>query len=226
MNFEPSPPGARPVLILPVGDFGWAAAKHLKRLLPQAAVLDGDVQGCLNTLLINTSATAVFTSWRPLPAVSDAIDARAYRTQTTSISLVLQEHEMVMGPVIIPGASSCWRCWDGRVFQADPQAKIKAQKRSFYADNPASGPHGYLPSLALLGAAQLAKALENANADENYAGLALRTDLFTRQITMEKAIGLDNCDRCGLQRPPSTRSYAGLQAALQRLWSQSSWELQ
>ena len=219
MSLEKSLLAVRPILILPIGEFGRAAANQLKRLLPEAKLLEGEIRSCLETLVNDDQAIAVLVSWRPMPAISDLIDARAYRTGTASCSLMLKDHEMVMGPLIIPGFTSCWRCWVTRTFQADPHAKMEAAKRSFYAENPERGPRGYLPSLALLGAAQLAKALDSLQADAQQANVAVRTDLFTLQITLERAIGLDNCNRCGLRRPLDSRGYAGLQTSL---WPEGS----
>ena len=215
MKLELSRTRAHSILALGLGEFGLSAVQHLKQLLPQVTVVH-DCQTFLDLIATEGVYISVLAAWRAMPAFSDAMDACAHNTGTISCALTLQDSEMVMGPLVLPGATACWRCWATRASQADSLAKIQAQKRAFYAEHPEIGPCGYLPSLVLHGIAQLVSALESLP-NLKCGGVALRTNLFTRQVVEERATGLDNCNRCGLQRPLATRSYARLQSALQTM---------
>lgn len=212
-----SQPDVSPLLVLPVGDFGWAAALEIRRLLPHAEILDQELDASVKLLMSDPQATAVLTAWRPTPAILELLDARAYRTQSMLTSLTIDDGEMAMGPLIRPGFSYCGRCWTRRVLQADQLAGVRTQKRLYYSEHSLQGPRGYLPSLALFGAAQIAKSLEEAWAGKESRGV-LRMDMYTRQLTTESYLGIDNCDRCGMQRPLDTRSYLELQASLEKYW--------
>jgi bacteriocin biosynthesis cyclodehydratase domain-containing protein len=211
----------QPILVVPVGEFGHAIATQMKTLLADVTVLAGAALGGGDALLRDTSSIAVLATWRPVPALSNLLDARSFRTGAPFISLTLQDSTMLLGPIVVPGSGACWRCWASRELQSSPSSKVMQQRTSYYADQPNEGPQGYLPSLALFGGAQLARALEAIQRLDAPAGEVVKTDLYTRQISTGRAVGFDNCDRCGLHRSLASRSYADLQAGLMSIWQQS-----
>jgi hypothetical protein len=209
---------SRVVTVLPVGDFGFTVARHVRERTPNVNVLEAPLHESIELLLHDPSAIAILIAWRPTVAVAEALDRRSHATGTPFLSLTLNDTAMLMGPIVIPGMSSCWRCWASREMQADVFPGISQCKLDYYAAHPSEGPSGYLHSLALLGAAQLCSALENINTSAATPGEVIRTDLFARRIEPSRAIGFDNCDRCGLKRPIKSRSLGDLRHALRALW--------
>jgi bacteriocin biosynthesis cyclodehydratase domain-containing protein len=212
-------PHLPPVLALPFGDFGHAAATRLSEMLPSVQVLPGATQGGTEALLRNRSAIAVLVTWRPIPAISELLDARSFSTCTPFLSLALQDDYMVVGPIVVPGRGSCWRCWAARTLQCSPLRIAMQQRTAYYADHPLEGPKGYLPSLAHLGACHLVKALQALQFASAPAGIVLRISLSSLHTTQSLSVGLDDCSRCGLHRSLQTRSYRELKLGLESLWT-------
>ena len=211
------------LIVLAFGDFGQAAAQFLQQLEPVTVLSPSPGMKTLPAELDDPAVAAALSSWRPMPDLANQLDARSFATKTPFLSLTTMDQTMCMGPTVVPGTSACWRCW----WRRDPlgDAGMHAvQRRSFYADHPASGPRGYLPSLARLGAAQLAQAWAMVKASGGNEGEVIRTKLFGRHITVSRSIGFDGCDRCGLHRDSRTRSYQDLQSSLESLWTIDSQE--
>jgi hypothetical protein len=220
MSSATAPQKENHVLVLPVGDFGHAAAGHLKELMPSVDILAEATDSSAEALSKNPSAIVVLIAWRPVPMLSDLLDARSHSTGSTFVSLTIQDCTMLLGPIVMPGQGICWRCWNYRELESSVSPNVIQQRTTYYADHPTEGPRGYLPSFARLGAAQLMRSLISLESTVHSAGQVVRTNLYSRQITIGRAIGLDNCDRCGLHRPLPSRSYADLRTGLMSLWSQ------
>ncbi len=206
----------RPITVVPVGDFGLTVAKYLQGGTLDIDVLVAPLGQCHEVLIQDPSAIAVLISWRPTIAIADALDERSHATGAPFLSLTLNDTAMFMGPIVLPGISCCWRCWASRGIQADLLGEYQS-KSDYYAAHPADGPRGYLHSLALLGAAQLCRALDSIHTSVATPGEVIRTDLFARKINRTNSLGFDNCNRCGLHRPIKSRSFVDLRRALRTL---------
>jgi bacteriocin biosynthesis cyclodehydratase domain-containing protein len=211
----------QPVIIIPFGDFGLVAADALAALLPTVSILHGEAESALSIINKDNSAIAVLTSSCALPAISDGLDLRSHRCGTPFLSLTLRNDHMLLGPTIIPGRGSCWRCWIAREHQVDTSPLINQRRAEHYSKNPSVAPKGFLASLAFLGAAQLAQLLDDIQspASAKCAGAVTHFDLFGRTIVSGRCIGLDNCNRCGMKRPPLSRSHAEMSLALEQIWA-------
>ncbi len=214
----PVSPLPETLLVLAVGEFGEAVARALQRLVSVTVILHAVTERRLPVLLEDPTLAVVLTAGSLLPELADQLDARSFATNTSFLSLLMVNQTLLFGPVIRPGLSACWRCWAARDMQADA-APYASQRRRFYADHPAQTPRGFLPSLARFGAAQLAEASASLKTSGDNAGLVVRTDLFGRRIVVSRAVGLDDCSRCGLRRDLASRSYEGLRCSLASLWS-------
>jgi bacteriocin biosynthesis cyclodehydratase domain-containing protein len=206
------------VSLISVGDFGKSVASHLNSFFPQLG------EASDNNIPDRDSEPApdlcILVSWRPVPALCDSLDCFAFTRRRPFIPLIVDSSVLCLGPVIVPGLSGCWRCWEQRMLQHSKASSHRAVLQRSYDSQPEAGPAGYLESFALLGAARIAELLGSRDAIENAAGQIWRMDLFSTEISMGQLIGVDNCDRCGLGRNLRDRTYAELRENLSFLWEE------
>lgn len=216
-------PATRPIVVLPIGDFGIAAAAYLKELRPSIDIRqECSLSDCLTLASCNPEAIVVCISWRFQPVLFDQLDARSYRTGSPFLTLTLEDSNIVLGPIVVPGEGCCWRCWASRRLQASASPAAEIQRVKYYSDHPSEAPRGYLPSLARLGTAQLARTLNALEDGSAHPGDVISINIQSRQISRGRALGIDNCDRCGLRRNLDARSYHELRLELAFLWNKPS----
>jgi bacteriocin biosynthesis cyclodehydratase domain-containing protein len=136
------------------------------------------------------------------------------------VPLIADSPVLRLGPIIIPGTSGCWECWQLRSRQHATSPKEQSALWKFYDVNPQSGPGGYLEPFAMLGAAQIARAIHSCSSPQRAAGHIWQIDLFTRDVSTSRMVAVNDCPRCGMKRPVETRTYLEAQRQLAFLWTQ------
>jgi bacteriocin biosynthesis cyclodehydratase domain-containing protein len=198
-----------PVLILPVGPFGDAVARHLARLRPDT--LRGHAEEVGRPHAPSRRVTVV-AAWRPVVALCGALDRDSRRLNRPFVPLVIEGATLSIGPVVRPGAAGCWHCWMRRRDQHYPFAAARAAVAAFYDRDPDAGPRGYFEAAALLGATQLSRTIDRIDRGECAGGDLWQMNVLTRDVTTSTVIGADACPSCGLGRPLHDRTYRELRA--------------
>jgi bacteriocin biosynthesis cyclodehydratase domain-containing protein len=205
----------QPVLILPVGPFGDAVARHLERL--RADTVRGNVKEVGQPNIPSWRITVV-AAWRLVVALCGTLDRDSRRLDRPFVPLVIEGATLSIGPVVRPGVAGCWHCWMRRRDQHDPFAEARAAVTAFYDRCPDAGPRGYLEAAALLGAAQLSRTIDRIDQDECAGGDLWQMNVLTREVTTSTVIGVDACLYCGLGRPLNDRTCRELQARFAGRW--------
>jgi bacteriocin biosynthesis cyclodehydratase domain-containing protein len=202
------------VRIVTAGTFGKAVARSL-------AALGGNVQEQESPGTEIPAPDAwpaadiyIAAAWRPVSRLCQSLSEHAFQTRTPFIPLIVDSSILRVGPVIVPGKSGCWRCWQLRSQQHAALPREQAELLRFYENNPHAGPGGYLEPFAAMGAARIASVIQSQSHLQELAGHIWQIHLFTKEVSTSFLIGIDGCAWCGLGRPFESRTYAGIQEEL------------
>ncbi len=200
--------------VVSVGPFGRAAARQLKTFCPNIVEMEWSENCRIDQESWPESDVQVITSWRMVPSLCRYLDEISHKRTRPLIPLVVEFPTLCLGPIIIPGESGCWHCWEQRVQQHTKFRPERSALVQFYEENLDVGPNGYLEPFALIAAAQIANIIRSNKTLQQVAGHSWQLDLFTREVSTGFLVGVDGCPRCGLNRPLSTRTYAEMSTAL------------
>jgi bacteriocin biosynthesis cyclodehydratase domain-containing protein len=204
-----------------VGKFGEAVQQHLLRyrhdLLCTTASGDGS---SLRLDGLPPAKVLALASWRPDPRLCVSLDRIAHETGTPFVPLTIELNKIRIGPVVVPGHGCCWTCWERRVQQNFPWQVARHALHEFYETHPERGPEGYLETIAAMAAARMAHVIAEVENHRANPGLVWQFDFITRQMDTYTAVGIHDCPRCGLHRPPQTRSVDLISRELEWLWKQ------
>lgn len=204
-----------------VGKFGEAVQRHLLRYRDDlfCTFTSSDSSSSLIDRLKPAKVLAL-AAWRPDPRLCALLDRFAHDTGSPFIPLTIELNKIRVGPLVVPGRGCCWTCWEHRAQRNFPWQAARHALLEFYQTHPESGPEGYLETIAAMAAARMAQVIAEIDSGRARPGLIWQIDLITRQMETYKAIGIHDCPRCGLHRPPQTRSVDMMSLELEWLWKQ------
>ena len=205
-----------PVHVVSVGPLGRAIARHLRSLRADTVETSGEAGVPPDP---PAARLTVVASWRPAPALCEWWDAHSHERGRPFIPVVADSAILSVGPVIVPGASACWRCWIRRTRQHAPGLSRKVALWRHYAEQTDAGPQGYLEPFALAAAARVSQMVDALERGEAVAGQVWQVHMISRRITLGTVVGVHGCPRCGLGREAAARSHADMREALASLWS-------
>lgn len=148
----PAPHTARAdgtVAVLGIGDFG----EHVAALLGRTTRRPVRVADCLESAVRNDPAAVVLVMWRPCPGICEQADALAFGQRRPWLPVVMDHPHVRVGPLVVPGTSACFACFQARYAQHDTQRDITAALHAAYDRDPGFGPRGYLDHHARLASA-------------------------------------------------------------------------
>lgn len=212
----------KPVHLLSVGAFGHAVGDYLKTFRS-----DIEVTSVRNNVIPlpetwPDSRVNVVAAWRAVPTLCELLDQLSHKWLRPFVPLILDSPVLRLGPIVSPGNGCCWNCWIRRRRQHATWPDEQLALTEHYAAHAESGPRGYLEPFAMMGAARIAHAIDALDALDSSAPIAghvWQIDLVTRKVTCSTVVGIHDCARCGLHRLAATRSFAEMQHALARLWT-------
>ncbi|MBV9257956.1 MAG: TOMM precursor leader peptide-binding protein [Ktedonobacteraceae bacterium] len=219
---EPIHALSRPVHIISVGAFGNAVAAALKELLPDVLQTGVDAQNQAYPASWPIARVNILASWRPVPALQQLIDGISFAWKRPSITVVLNAPYLLIGPVVVPGISACYNCYERRFLQHSARQEVYRSLQAHYDQYPESGPQGYLPSLVHIAALRLAQNILQLDEDASkIAGQIWHMNTLTRYTFTARVVGVHACPRCGLRRDEATRSYLDMQKELADIFYQT-----
>jgi len=200
------------IAVVALGPFGHAVARLLASMRP--GVAEAEPGG--DPAAINAGAGAIIlASWRPAPQLFDALDDECHKREKPLLPVLIDGTILRVGPLVIPGAGPCFRCWTQRLAQHASGSDPRLAVESFYgACEDATGPRGYLEAYAAVGAARACQILGNVQAGTAEAGGVWQMEMLSRRTTASVAAGIHGCSRCGLDRPEAERAFAAIRAAV------------
>lgn len=215
---EKEQPTVEGLHVFSMGAFGKAVAYYLKTL--RAEVVERVITTAGTTFfdLSPQTSTSIIAAGQPIPELCKLLEDRSFEYGRAFIPLVLDSANLIIGPVVIPGAGACWSCWNRRSIQHASHPDERLALLQHYSNGMNTGPVGYLESYALLGAARIAQILNSFDSPSGIAGYVWQIHVITREIVTSKVTGIHDCPRCGLGRRAPTRTFAELQHELAYLW--------
>jgi bacteriocin biosynthesis cyclodehydratase domain-containing protein len=132
--------------------------------------------------------------WRLCEAECDELDEICARQRIPWSAAYLQGEMLFCGPVVVPGAGPCFRCFRRRYLTHNPAADRERALLRAYGRDPRLGPEGFVPPVAWLAAAALMEDRQRLGAQ---AGRVRRIDLCTGGTLVDASvIGVHGCRRC------------------------------
>ncbi|MFE7295112.1 TOMM precursor leader peptide-binding protein [Streptomyces sp. NPDC057579] len=186
------------VHVLALGDFGAAVAERLLR------EHDGIEVTSDRDSLQQFSAGwpqadfRVLISWREPPHLADVLDARSAAWRIPWLPIVAEHPRLRIGPLVVPGAGACYRCFRKRRYQHERDSATTAALHAHYDAEPSAGPEGFLPQHVSLAAASALDLLHRFEDDggRRDAGMVRHWHLLEQLITSARVVGVHGCDRC------------------------------
>lgn len=175
-----------------VDEFGRYAAGHAQACRPEGdvAILDAvPADGGFRLLAL--------LAGRPVPGVADSLDAFAFRSGSAFLTIWPNDGRLQVGPVVVPGAGPCYRCFTARERQHAPGRDAMDAIHEHQASTLPPASLGLLPPLARLAASEVLRL------DATPGGLAVRAGhvwVFSVPPTTAvhgTVIAVDGCSRCG-----------------------------
>jgi bacteriocin biosynthesis cyclodehydratase domain-containing protein len=206
--------------LITVGTFGKTVARHLRTLIEFRETTVA--AGAMRDQVWSMADINVVVAWRPMPRLCAVLDDLSFERRTGFLPLILDGTAMIVGPFVVPGAGSCWHCWNIRCQQHAAWPNEREALLDYYASHPAEGPNGYLEPFAMMGAARINEAVTLLQREQAIPGEIWQIDMLSLDITQTVAVGVHDCPRCGLRRPSATRNFSMLQKRLAYLWPETS----
>jgi bacteriocin biosynthesis cyclodehydratase domain-containing protein len=202
--------------LLTVGPFGEAVARHLRTLAEfrETTVTDDAIRNQVWSM----ASINVVAAWRPVPTLCAVLDDLSFQRGTPFLPLILDGKVMTVGPFVVPGAGSCWHCWQLRSKQHSVWRDEREALLDYYASHPEEGPNGYLEPFAMMGATRIHAGVTLFEQGQGIPGEIWQIDMLSLNIAQRVAVGVNDCRRCGLHRPSATRGFSELQDRLAYLW--------
>lgn len=190
------------------GDFGRSVAARLKTHRPCWRVLGSVDQLNGPSSWWWDSGLLVLALWREYPALAVAVDDAAYTRRAAWVPVVLEHPYVRVGPLVIPGETSCYQCFRSRTAQHDPSAGLTDVLHSAYDANPALGPVGFTPSHVSMAAGLLLTLLEGPHVSRPGipTSLVIRSHVVEQAFVAGHVVGVHSCIRCGIEQGAPKRS--------------------
>lgn len=182
-----------PPLLLTEGRFGDAVAEVVRLSIDGLVVHRlTDVSDSIADLVQGAPYVAVAT-WRLYDRPCEALDEACRRAGVRWSGCFLLQHDLWIGPLVVPGHPPCWRCFRDRYLTHHPAPERELALVEEYERNRDLGPAGFVPAMAWMAGSALVR---DMRAPESDAGQLACIDLCTGALTDTRVIGVHACPRC------------------------------
>lgn len=207
-----------PVHLLSVGRFGEGVGWYLKQIRRDVVETALTADKMPMPQMWPASRIHLLASWRPVPAICELLSDLSYEWRRPFVPIMLDSTAMRLGPVILPGNGSCWRCWVQRSRQHARWPEEQSVLLEHYGAHAEAGPQGYLEAFAMMAAVRLSQTIDELDSGIAIGGYIWKIDMMTREIITSTVVAIHDCPYCGLHRPPLTRSFAEIEPEIGYLW--------
>lgn len=201
------------VHVLAVGGFGAAVADRLRRERHDLEISTDRAGSPELSASWPDADLRILASWRETPRLAELLDARSADWGTPWFPVLAEHPRLRVGPVVVPGAGACYRCFRKRRAQHERDAAHVATLHAHYDASPESGPDGFLPHHVDMAAGMALDVLRRFDAGEGklFAGTVRHWHLLEQHLSGGRVVGVHACDRC--RRPlavPADSTWAEL----------------
>jgi bacteriocin biosynthesis cyclodehydratase domain-containing protein len=207
-----------PVHLVSVGGFGSAVARHLAPLGAPFAQVTADRAISLTPETWPGSRANVLVASRPALNIARLLESVSYERNQPFVPVVMDGTALLLGPVVIPGAGSCWTCWMRRLRQHSDTVAERVTLWQHYSDHIECGPSGYLEPFAAMIATRISQIMDSLDNRSARGGQIWHMDMMSLKFGTSVVVGVHDCPRCGLHRPVQTRTYDEMSRCLAQLW--------
>ncbi len=125
------------------------------------------------------------------PALRDTVDTVAFDRGVPCVGVELLPTRLVCGPMVVPGRTACYHCFERRLEQHSGGASsLPASTRDL--------PEGFAPHHAVIAAGLVRAALAETSGPVRSLGATVRTfDLVTGAVRASSTVAVNRCRRCG-----------------------------
>ncbi|MFE3555513.1 TOMM precursor leader peptide-binding protein [Streptomyces sp. NPDC059193] len=201
------------VHVLAVGAFGEAVADRLRRERDDLEI-STDRAGSLELSSSWPEADLrVLASWRETPRLAEVLDARSADWGTPWFPVLAEHPRLRVGPLVVPGAGACYRCFRKRRAQHERDAGHVETLHARYDASPGSGPGGFLPHHVDMAAGMALDVLRrfDAGEGERFAGTVRHWHLLEQHLSGGRVVAVHACARCRRPRAvPAESTWADL----------------
>jgi bacteriocin biosynthesis cyclodehydratase domain-containing protein len=138
---------------------------------------------------------------RPSRTLCELADLAAYEHAVPWLPVILEHPFLRIGPLVVPPAGPCFRCYRARRLQHDTEREFSVAFEAAYDSGDSSGPIGYLPHHARLAAAATLRLLDQGCATSARAlpgtGQVLAYDVVSGLLSVNRVVSCHDCTHAG-----------------------------
>ncbi|MFF7449634.1 MULTISPECIES: TOMM precursor leader peptide-binding protein [unclassified Streptomyces] len=181
------------VALFSVGDFGHRVNDVVASALPASHNVPTSE---LDEAFAGRPDIVVAALWRADHAVCERADRLAHDTGVAWLPVVQDHAVLRVGPLVLPGAGPCFRCFDRRKQQHDAHGNSSSVVRAAYERDPKLGPAGHLPFHV-----RVAGGLAVDQLQRPAAGHVVTVRLPDLSLSRDRVVSEHACRRCR-ETPP------------------------
>jgi bacteriocin biosynthesis cyclodehydratase domain-containing protein len=177
--------------LLGLGPFGARVVEILSGTFPDSRMVgeEGLEDG------FASSDAVVVALWRPAPALCERADLAAHKSGTPWLPIIMRHPLVLVGPLVRPGRTPCFRCYQQRLVQHDKDWRNTRDIHAAYDRDPDCGPRGFLPQHGRMAAGIAARLLGGRHAVTT--GEVISFSLVEQRIRKDAVLSCHGCARCG-----------------------------
>jgi bacteriocin biosynthesis cyclodehydratase domain-containing protein len=159
--------------------------------------------GAVPAAFSSGAGLVVLALWRPYPELCELADELAFRHGAAWLPVIMEPAAIRVGPLVLPSAGPCFRCYARRRDQHDRQPWSTAALQAAYDRDPGCGPEGFLPHHARLAAgiagSAVAGLITGAGQQQGQPepGQVMTIRLLAGDVLVSHVVACHGCDRCG-----------------------------
>ncbi|MFZ4246355.1 TOMM precursor leader peptide-binding protein [Streptomyces griseoincarnatus] len=129
--------------------------------------------------------------WRADHNLCEHADRLAHDLGVPWLPVVQDNASLRVGPLVVPGAGPCFRCFDRRAIQHDPHWESSSVVRAAYEQDPELGPAGFLPHHARVAGGLAADLVQRVT-----TGYVITVRLPDLSFSRDLVVAEHACHRC------------------------------
>lgn len=178
------------LLILAAEEFGFDLADRISARFPSEIL---DITNGTHPSMWPYAEMIILSIGMERPRIAEAIDETAFIRDIPWAAVTLSPTEITCGPVVTPGSSACYRCFDRRRQQHTPK------KSGFPEPARLKAPTGYARHHVGIAFAYVLQSLDEAlsTAVQEKQDASVRSfNLVSGSVSRSNVVAVDGCDRC------------------------------
>jgi len=198
--------------ILAEDEFGKSVLRHLKSaplLAERVTIREMDWNNELGSEFTSDDLY-VLISGSPMRSRCLELDDRCHKIGSQFMPVTIESPILQVGPLVTPGLSPCWECWDERVTSqhAFPEERLIISHLSDQKTHATI--LGFMPYTVEFAAHQVSSKLLKLDQRIVTNDDIWRMNIFNRDTSIARYVGRHGCHKCGSRAPAADRTIGSL----------------